>query len=119
MDLGSGIRDPGSGKIYPGSRIQRSNRPRIPDPGSGSATLVFRARYLMVLRRAIPIHYEGRCKGWALTSRLFWALKWHQAQQEPFGPKKVKIHGPRLTMARVIDIARLKIMKSKSHKKNR
>ena len=31
--------DPGSGKTYSGSRIQGSKRHRIPDPGSGSATL--------------------------------------------------------------------------------
>jgi hypothetical protein len=46
MVLGSGIREPGSGirkKPIPdlGSRIQGSKRHRIPDPGSGSATLVF------------------------------------------------------------------------------
>jgi hypothetical protein len=44
MDLGSGIRDPGTGKNLfripdSGSRIQGSKRHRIPDPGSGSATL--------------------------------------------------------------------------------
>ncbi len=32
MALRSGIRDPGSGKIYSGSRIQGSKRHRIPDP---------------------------------------------------------------------------------------
>jgi hypothetical protein len=32
MGLGSGIRDPGSGKTYSGSRIQGSKRHRIPDP---------------------------------------------------------------------------------------
>jgi hypothetical protein len=37
MVLGSGIRDPGSGKNL--FRIQGSKRHRIPDPGSGSATL--------------------------------------------------------------------------------
>jgi hypothetical protein len=31
-DPGSGIRDPGSGKTYSGSRIQGSKRHRIPDP---------------------------------------------------------------------------------------
>ncbi len=36
-DLGSEIRDPE--KTYSGSRIQGSKRHRIPDPGSGSATL--------------------------------------------------------------------------------
>jgi hypothetical protein len=36
---GFGIRDPE--KTYSGSRIQWSKRHRIPDPGSGSATLVF------------------------------------------------------------------------------
>ncbi len=45
MGLGSGIRDPGSRirkKTYSGSRIrvQGSKRHRIPDPGSGSATLI-------------------------------------------------------------------------------
>jgi hypothetical protein len=35
--LGSGIRDPGSGKNL--FRIPGSKRHRIPDPGSGSATL--------------------------------------------------------------------------------
>ncbi len=45
MGLGSGIRDPGSEirdpeKTYSGSRIQGSKRHRIPDPGSGSATLL-------------------------------------------------------------------------------
>ncbi len=35
--VGSGIRDPE--KTYSGSRIQGSKRYRIPDPGSGSATL--------------------------------------------------------------------------------
>ncbi len=43
-DPGSGIRDPGSGIRKkpipdPGTRIQGSKRHRIPDPGSGSATL--------------------------------------------------------------------------------
>jgi hypothetical protein len=38
---GFGIRDPGSRKTYPGSRIQGSKRHRIPDPRSGSATLIF------------------------------------------------------------------------------
>jgi hypothetical protein len=38
MVLGSGIRDPE--KTHSGSRIQGSKRHRIPDPGSGSATLV-------------------------------------------------------------------------------
>jgi hypothetical protein len=37
-DPGSEIRDPE--KIYSGYRIQGSKRHRIPDPGSGSATLV-------------------------------------------------------------------------------
>jgi hypothetical protein len=33
------------------------------------------------------IHYEGLYKGWALTSRLFWAPKWQRAQRVPFqGP---------------------------------
>jgi hypothetical protein len=32
MDLGSGIRDPGSGKTYSGFRIQGSKRHRILDP---------------------------------------------------------------------------------------
>jgi hypothetical protein len=38
-DPGSEIRDPE--KTYSGSRIQGSKRHRIPDPGSGSATLLF------------------------------------------------------------------------------
>jgi hypothetical protein len=37
-DPGSEIRDPE--KTYSGSRIQGSKMHRIPDPGSGSATLV-------------------------------------------------------------------------------
>jgi hypothetical protein len=37
------------------------------------------------------IHSEGRLKGWALKSRLFWALKLQQAQRVPFGPKKVEV----------------------------
>jgi hypothetical protein len=37
-DPGSEIRDPE--KTYSGSRIQGSKRHRIPDPGSGSATLL-------------------------------------------------------------------------------
>jgi hypothetical protein len=37
MGLRSGIRDPE--KTFSGSRIQGSKRHRIPDPGSGSATL--------------------------------------------------------------------------------
>jgi hypothetical protein len=37
MGLGSGIRYPEI--TYSGSRIQRSKRHRIPDPGSGSAKL--------------------------------------------------------------------------------
>jgi hypothetical protein len=40
------------------------------------------------------IHNEGRLKGWALKSRLFWALKWERAEGVPFGPKKVEISGP-------------------------
>jgi hypothetical protein len=42
--------DPGSGSwffAHPGSRIQGSKRHRIPDPGSGSATLV--SRFLFTL----------------------------------------------------------------------
>ncbi len=37
------------------------------------------------------IHKEGRLKGWALKSRLFWVLKWQRAQWAPFGPKKVEV----------------------------
>jgi hypothetical protein len=37
------------------------------------------------------IHNEGRLKGWALKSRLFWALKRQRAQRVPFGLKKVEI----------------------------
>ncbi len=36
---------------------------------------------------------EGCLKGWALKSRLFWALKWQRAQRVPFGPKKVERGG--------------------------
>ncbi len=39
------------------------------------------------------IHNEGRLKGWALKSRLFWALKWQRAQRVPFGPKKSRLEG--------------------------
>ncbi len=31
------------------------------------------------------IHNEGRLKGWALKSRLFWALKW-QYYTYPYPP---------------------------------
>jgi hypothetical protein len=54
-DPGSGIRDPGSG-IWkkpipdPGSRIQGSKRHRIPDPGSGSATLTYKVLEVMKYR---------------------------------------------------------------------
>jgi hypothetical protein len=34
------------------------------------------------------IHYKGHGKGWALKSRLFWALKRQRAKRLPFGPKK-------------------------------
>jgi hypothetical protein len=52
-DPGSGIRDPGSGIRKksipdPGARIQGSKRHRIPDPGSGSATLVFRENQISI-----------------------------------------------------------------------
>jgi hypothetical protein len=33
------------------------------------------------------IHYVCHWKGWALKSRLFWALKWQRAKRVPFGPK--------------------------------
>jgi hypothetical protein len=39
MDLGSGIRDPGSGKNL--FRIPDPGVKKLPDPGSGSATLIF------------------------------------------------------------------------------
>jgi hypothetical protein len=39
MGLGSKILDPE--KTYSGSRIQGSKRHRIPDPRSGSATLIY------------------------------------------------------------------------------
>jgi hypothetical protein len=52
MSLGSGIRDPGSGirkkpipdpeKTYSGSRIPDPGVKKAPDPGSGSATLLWR-----------------------------------------------------------------------------
>jgi hypothetical protein len=50
---GFGIRDPGSEirdpeKTYSGSRIQGSKRHRIPDPGSGSATLLKAAKMFVV-----------------------------------------------------------------------
>ncbi len=48
-DPGSGSRDPGSGKKnHSGSRIQGSKRHRIPDPGSGSATLVYMLKRTLV-----------------------------------------------------------------------
>jgi hypothetical protein len=37
------------------------------------------------------INNEGRLKGWALKSRLFWALKWQRACEYHLGPKKSKI----------------------------
>jgi hypothetical protein len=42
---------------------------------------VFMARYQGVRNdfEAGNIHYEGHYKGWALKSRLFWALKWQRA----------------------------------------
>jgi hypothetical protein len=40
MGLGSGIRGPGAGKTFSGSRVQASKMHRTPDPRSGSATLV-------------------------------------------------------------------------------
>ncbi len=36
------------------------------------------------------IHNGGRLKGWALKSRLFWALKWQRAKRVSFGLKKVE-----------------------------
>ncbi len=53
------------------------------------------------------IHYKGRWREWA--------LKWQRAKWVPFGPKKVKIWGPTLPMARVMDVDRIKIIKSKRH----
>jgi hypothetical protein len=53
--------------------------------------------YLLFIRGGMygfgwgEIHNEGRLKGWALKSRLFWALKRQQAQRVPFGLKKVEI----------------------------
>ncbi len=40
MGLGSGIRDPGSGKNLFPSRIPDPGVKKAPDPGSGSATLI-------------------------------------------------------------------------------
>ncbi len=37
------------------------------------------------------IHFSGHLKGWALKSRLFWALKWQRAQRVPFGTKKMAL----------------------------
>jgi hypothetical protein len=51
MGLGSGIRDPGSGireteKTYSGSRIPDPGVKKAPDPGSGSAILLFENLFL-------------------------------------------------------------------------
>ncbi len=37
------------------------------------------------------IHNEGRLKGWALKSRLFWALKWERAERVPLGTKSPEL----------------------------
>jgi hypothetical protein len=49
MDLGSGIRDPGSGKNL--FRIPDPGVKKAPDPGSGSATLD--SVYVMLVSREI------------------------------------------------------------------
>jgi hypothetical protein len=52
------------------------------------------------------INYEGH-----------FGPKWHSLRSLPFqGPKKSRFQGPPLIMAQVMDIARLKIIKSKHHK---
>jgi hypothetical protein len=55
-DPGSEIRDPG--KTYSGSRIQGSKRHRIPDPGSGSATL--RATVILSKKTLEILQFERR-----------------------------------------------------------
>jgi hypothetical protein len=51
------------------------------------------------------IHYEGH-----------FGPKWHSLRSLPFqGPKKSRFLGPPLMMAQVMDIAGLKIIKSKLH----
>ncbi len=49
---------------------------------------------LMILGRAINIHYLGHWKGRALKSRLFWAQMALAALVAISGPKKVSISGP-------------------------
>jgi hypothetical protein len=39
------------------------------------------------------IHNEGRLKGWALKSRLFWALKWERVVHLHNGVK-ISVAGP-------------------------
>ncbi len=57
---------------------------------------------------------EGLWKGWALKSRLFWALVWQRAKRVPFGrsafwaQKGLDFQGSPLSVALVIDLARLK-----------
>jgi hypothetical protein len=52
------------------------------------------------------IHYEGH-----------FGPKWHSLRSLPFqGPKKSRFQGPPLIMAQVMDIARLKIIKSNLHR---
>jgi hypothetical protein len=51
--------------------------------------VVYIARDVIILMRAISIT-RATAKGWALKSRLFWALKWQRAQRVPFGPTKVR-----------------------------
>jgi hypothetical protein len=65
---GFGIRDPRSGireleKTYSGSRIQGSKRHRIPDPGSGSATLLLRLK-VITLPPSAGLGYSKVSSGW-------------------------------------------------------
>jgi hypothetical protein len=53
-----------------------------------NAPVVYMARDVGNDSDAGNIHYEGHWKGWALKSRLFWALKWQQAKRVQYGPKK-------------------------------
>jgi hypothetical protein len=44
------------------------------------------------------IHYKGHWKGWALKSRLFWALKWQRVKRVPIGSIKVLNMGTSLVL---------------------
>jgi hypothetical protein len=65
MVLGSGIRDPGSGKTYSGSRIQgsKSNQSRIPDPDPQHC-LIFRkmGEFLLFAWRLRVVHDRSSFK---------------------------------------------------------